>query len=220
MDKEEEMKNALFVLSCVVLLICTSRLAFAQENEHEWKIMPSVAIVKYFPGDHIRNGRGVEPFISPPIGWYSNSYNYSGTALNFTARCFNGDIKPLALTFGAGVNWYYEPDRYEVYPLASPWDGVGAKLDRQDFMTFPLSVGVQAVFPYASPENLMVFGGIEGNLHLISGNLNRGDQAKAGYSFVGGFAVKAFEFGVRYASFSDMSNLGVFFALRFKSFEI
>jgi hypothetical protein len=206
-------------VSMILVLGLVAATATAQEGDNNWKIMPSVGIVKYFPGEHIRKG-WVEPAIYPPMGRYSYWYNYSGTALNFEARCFNEEIRPLVLTFGAGVNWYYEPGRHEEYYLASHQSGVGAKLDRQDFTTFPLSVGAQAVYPYTSPDNLMVFGGIEGNLHLISANLDMGDQAKAGYSLVGGFAVKAFEFGVRYTSFSDIKNLGAYFALRFKSFEI
>jgi hypothetical protein len=64
----------------------------------------------------------------------------------------------------------------------------------------------------------MVFAGAEGNLHFVSGNLAVSQQAKAGYTVLGGFAVKFLEFGIRYTSFSDIKNLGAHFGLRFKSF--
>jgi hypothetical protein len=141
--------------------------------------------------------------------------------VSFSARCFNDDIKPLALTFSGGVTWYYVPD--QGYPSTSPAhinSSVGAVVGRQDFTAFPFSIGVQAVFPHASREKLMVFAGAEANVHLISGNVAMRDQAKAGYSVLGGVAVKFLEFGVRYTAFSDIKNLGAYFGLRFHSFGI
>ncbi len=98
--------------------------------------------------------------------------------------------------------------------------GVAARLRNEDFTTFPISVGVQAVFPYARRQKLMMFAGAEANVHLISGDVPMGDQAKAGYSVLGGFAVKFLEFGVKYTVFSDMKNLGAYFGLRFNEFGI
>jgi hypothetical protein len=183
--------------------------------------MPGIAIVKFFPGENIRTPGGLYYTTYPPMGPYFSEHNYAGTGLNFNARCFTDKIKPLALTFGGGITWYYQPDQmgYGVMPAFSP-SGVGATIGRQDFTAFPLSVGVQAVFPYASRENLMFFAGVEGNLELISGNLAIDQQAKAGYTVLGGFAVKFLEFGIRYTAFSDIKNLGAHFGLRFKSFGI
>lgn len=125
----------------------------------------------------------------------------------------------MAFTFGAAVNWYYQPNENIVYSVVPMDAGVGRMFRGGDFTTFPISIGVQAIYPYESPDRLMVYGGVEGNLQLISGNISISDQAKVGYSLVGGFAVKIFEFGVRYTSFSDIRNLGVQFGIRFKTFS-
>ena len=209
------MKTAAVILGLVVLVMSAS----AQEEEGEWKIMPGVTFVKYLPGERIYRNDGVPRIDPTPWPDYSSPYKYSGTGLNFTARCFNSEFKPVAFTFGAGVNWYYQPTEDVVNPPILAEAGVGKMLRGGDFNTFPLSVGVQAIYPYDSPDKLMVYGGVEGNLQLISGNINLGEQAKAGYSLVGGFAVKIFEFGVRYTSFSDITNLGVQLGMRFKTFS-
>lgn len=207
-------------MSVILLVFAVAPVLVAQEEESEWQIMPSVAIVKFFPGEDIRTQGEMYLPTYPVIMPYFTGHNYAGTGLNFSARCFSDDIKPLALTFGGGITWYYQPEQV-AYPLSaySP-SGVGAILGRQDFTAFPLSIGVQAVFPYASRENLMVFAGAEGNLQFISGNLAVNQQAKAGYTVLGGFAVKFLEFGVRYTAFSDIKNLGAHFGIRFKSFGI
>jgi len=41
-----------------------------------------------------------------------------------------------------------------------------------------------------------------------------------GTGVLAGLAVKAFAFGVRYTSFSDMANIGAQIGLRFSSFSI
>lgn len=181
--------------------------------------MPGLGVAKYFPGEGIITGGGVYLPTYPPIVYpYYGEHKYSGTGISFTARCFSDDIEPLALTFGAGATWYYLPDGYAV-PAASQ-QGVGAALGHQDFTAFPISIGVQAVLPYESREKLMVFAGAEGNVNLISGDLDMDEQAKVGFTLLGGFAVKFFEFSVRYTAFSDIKNLGAYFGLRFKSFGI
>ncbi len=207
-------------LSVILLLVLGATVLVAQEEESEWRIMPSVAIVKFFPGEDIQTPGEMYMPTYPVTMPYVTGNNYAGTGLNFSARCFSDDIKPLALTFGGGITWYYQPDQFGYpVPAYSPL-GVGATLGRQDFTAFPLSIGVQAVFPYASRENLMVFAGAEGNLQFISGNLAVNQQAKAGYTVLGGFAVKFLEFGIRYTAFSDIKNLGAHFGIRFKSFGI
>ncbi len=210
-------------LLCCVLCMCVAIPAvYAQdETDSEWRVMPSLSLVKYFEGETIFTGTGPYDVIYPPYSSYFPStipFKYAGTGLSFNARCFNDEIKPLALTFGGGITWYYEPD-HSGYAMMSPSPtGVGAMLRREDFTAFPISVGVQAVFPYARREKLMVFAGAEANVHLISGDVPIGDQAKAGYSVLGGVAVKFVEFGVKYTVFSDIKNLGAYFGLRFNSF--
>ena len=209
-------------MSIILLILVIAVPVFAQDEmtSPEWQIMPGVAIVKFFPGENIRTPGGIYFPTYPVMTPYFTEFNYAGTGLSFNARCFNDDIKPLALTFGAGITWYYQPDQmgYPITAYSQP--GVGAILGRQDFTAFPLSIGVQAVFPYTSRENLMLFAGVEGNLQFISGNLAIDQQAKAGYTVLGGFAVKFLEFGIRYTAFSDIRNLGAHFGLRFKSFGV
>ena len=208
----------------VFLAVLAAPALFAQEGDNsEWQIMPSVTVVKFFPGENIQSPGSIYDFTYPFMVSPYSVHTYSGTGVNFSARCFDDDIKPLALTFSGGVTWYYVPDQYMINFDAAPsfvHSGVGATIGRQDFAAFPLSVGVQAVYPYASRAKLMVFAGAEGNVHFISGNVAFGQQAKAGYTVLGGFAVKFLEFGIRYTAFSDIKNLGAYFGLRFKSFGI
>lgn len=204
----------------LLMLAVTPALLAQEETNAEWQIMPGVAVMKFFPGDNIRT-RGDMYFPTyPPMTPSFTEHNYAGTGVNFSARCFNDEFQPLAFTFSGGVSWYYQPEQ-TFYALTVPThSGVGAVLGRQDFTAFPVSVGVQAVFPYASREKLMAFAGAEGNLHFISGNLAMSQQAKAGYTILGGFAIKFLEFGIRYTAFSDIKNLGAYFGLRFKSFGV
>lgn len=206
----------------VLVFLAASVIAVGQDmDESQWKIMPGISVVKFFPGDNIRSRGDVIIAIYPtPEPFYYYRSTYAGTGLNFTARCFNEDLKPFALTFGGGVTWYYAPEReFAAVPVASPF-GIGEALHHDEFTAFPLSLGIQAVFPYASRDRLMAFAGVEGNLQLISGRVEMRRQAQAGFTLLGGVAVKFLEFGVRYTSFSDIKNLGAFFGLRFRSFGV
>ena len=215
------MKTLSIILSMVIV---APVLSAQDETPSDWQIMPSISVVKFFQGEEIVDQNIVYYPTYPAMYPYYDmtGYGYSGTGLNFTARCFNDEIKPLAFTFSGGITWYYQPDHYQ-YMLTSPAyvnSDIGFLMGHRDFTAFPFSVGVQAVFPYASRDRLMLFVGAEGNIHLIAGNVPTGDQAKAGYSVLGGVAVKFLEFGVRYTAFSDIKNLGAYFGLRFKSFGI
>jgi hypothetical protein len=204
----------------LLILGIASTLLAQEETSDDWRIMPSVTVVKFFPGRNIGRMSDVYMPTYPPMIQSYTEYNYAGTGINFSARCFSDEFKPLAFTFSGGISWYYQPEQV-YYPLTGPaQSGVGVALGRQDFTAFPVSIGVQAVFPYASREKLMFFAGAEGNLHFISGSIAMSEQVKAGYTVVGGFAVKIFEFGIRYTSFSDISNLGVHFGVRFNSFGV
>jgi hypothetical protein len=204
----------------VLLILAAAPALFAQEETNtDWQIMPSVSLTMFLEGKAIHHEGGVYLPTFPPMMPGFGTHKYAGTGLNFTARCFSEDIKPLALTFGAGATWYYRPGG-EAIAVPAAVQGAGEMIGPHDFMTFPISFGVQAVFPYATRDKLMGFAGVEGNLQLISAGLAMNEQAKAGYTILGGVAVKFFEFGVRYTSFSDIKNLGAYFGLRFKSFGI
>lgn len=207
------------ILILITVLACPN--AFSQDEQNsDWQIMPGIVVVKYFPGKAMPDRHDYYLTTYPPMFVPSYAeHKYEGTGVQFSARCFSEEIKPLALTFGAGATWYYRPERTYVYS-ASSQQGIGEVMGYRDFTAFPLSIGVQAVFPYAARNKLMMFAGIEGSLNFVSGDLDVNQQAKAGFTVLGGFAVKFFEFGVRYTSFSDIKNLGAHFGLRFKSFGI
>lgn len=207
-------------LSLVLFALCVLAGSVVAQEETDWKIMPGVVLVKYFPGADIRGQGEILPLIYPgDFTPYEYSYKYAATGIHFNVRSLHKDIKPFAVTFGGGVNWFYRPDRSHVVD-ALMHTGVAASMGRRDFTTFPLSAGVQIIYPYDSPERLMVHGGVEGNLQLVAGDIDISQQAKGGYSLLAGFAVKVFEFGVRYTSFSDLRNLGAHIGFRLNSFGI
>lgn len=203
-----------------LLAVCVVTVCVGQDDA-EWQVMPGVTLVKYFRGSDIHQRSDMYMPTFPPMIYAGyDAFSYEGTGILFNARVFSDEIKPLALTFGGGVNWFYQPDsRGIAYPSAAP-AGIGEIIGRRDFMTYPLSVGVQAIFPYESRKNLMFFGGLEMNVQFVSGDIAIARQTQVGYSVLGGFAVKIFEFGVRYTAFSDIRNLGAQVGLRFNSFGI
>ncbi|MEW6509380.1 MAG: hypothetical protein AB1428_00325 [Bacteroidota bacterium] len=210
-------------LACILAVIVAIPAAAQESPEPAWQLSPTIALTKYFPGANLN---GDTWYVYAPI--YSSSvvtpvttYRYAGTGVNFSVRAYHRDHPNLALTFGAGVTWFYDADRLS-HGIAAMHSlmGVGTQLQRNDFTAFPVSIGVQFVYPNEGRESLMFFAGGEGNLHLISGNVSMGEQAKLGYGLVGGFAVKIFEFGVRYTQFSDMRNLGAYLGFRLNPFAL
>ena len=89
------MKTLSIILSMVIV---TPLLRAQDEAMPDWQIMPSISIVKFFQGEDIVDQNIVYYPTYPAIYPYYDrtGYGYSGTGLNFTARCFNDDIKPLA----------------------------------------------------------------------------------------------------------------------------
>lgn len=210
-------------LSLMLLLLVLP--ASAQENQQPvWQFSPALSLTKYFPGAAIAGGSGwysQDPILFGFIPGPGHEFRYAGTGINFAVRAFNDEAPNLAVTFGAGVTWYYDAERPSSGVSAmSSLNGVGLQIGRNDFTAFPVSIGIQAVYPYAGRDNFMVFGGLEGNLHLIAGNVPMADQAQLGFGLTGGFAVKIFEFAVRYTQFSDMKNLGASIGFRLNSFSL
>jgi len=207
----------------IMLVLCVLP-AFAQENQQpSWQFSPALSLVKYFPGAGIAGGPAwgdPAPIYPGTIPSPEREFRYAGTGANFTVRVFNDEQPNLALTFGAGVTWFYDAERPWSAVMPSAASGIGTELRRNDFTAFPVSIGLQAVYPHAGRENFMLFGGLEGNLHLIAGNVPMADQAQLGFGLTGGFAVKIFEFGVRYTVFSDMKNLGAYLGFRLNPFTL
>ncbi len=195
----------------LLLVIFAPCMLVAQEdtNSQGFEMMPGITFVKLFPG---------APIEVP--GWDGvDEPAYAGSGLKFTVRGFPPSLPNLAITFGGGVTWFYDPQTS--HAITEPMEaGTGAQLWRESFTVFPLSVGAQAVYPSRGKEKLMFFAGAEGNLNLIDGRVMPGQQTKFGYTLLGGFVVSVFEFGVRYSAFSDLKNLGVHIGLRFKSFTL
>lgn len=187
---------------------------FAEDNQdHEWQLMPSILLVTYFPGATISS--------TTPYG-YVDEYKFSGVGFNFHVRGFHKQFPGVAFTFGGGINWFENVTRSPVYPVYGELagGGVGETLKHRGFRTFPLIVGVEAILPHSSERGVMFFAGGSVGMHFVDGNLDLGQQAKFGYSLGGGFAVKIFEFAVRYYSFSDIKNIGASLGLRFNSFVV
>ena len=207
------------------MLLLLALRASAQENQPAvWQLSPSLSLTKYFPGEDIAGASGWN-YGGPILAVYGypapgRAFRYAGTGVNFNVRAFNDQAPNMALTFGAGVTWYYDAERPGSSVIAMAASGIGDQIGNEGFMAFPISLGLQFVTPYDGRENFMVFGGLEGNLHLISGNVPMGDQAKLGFGLNGGFAVKIFEFGVRYTQFSDLRNLGATIGFRLNPFTL
>jgi hypothetical protein len=198
----------------LVLVISVASLAAAQESAGSgWRIMPSALFIQYLPGEQIRDEDYKLFFDDVYAG-----YKYSGVGLSFNVRCFTESIRNVALTFGSGVNWFSVP-RTSDYAVPEV-SGIGSTLHRQDFRTFPLTAGLQFVQPYDSREQLMFYIGPEVSVHFVSGNVDITRQTQVGFNVVGGFAVKIFEFGIRYSSFSDLKNIAAHLGVRFNSFDI
>jgi len=194
---------------------------FGQEKtETTWEIMPSIALVRYFPGEPVFADGGYGPILFGPEGSNRVEARYAGTGMAVSIRFFHESLPNIALTLGGGINWYSGPDQphYAVMSLATA--GVGQIEHNRTFTTFPLSVGAQVVYPRAGRQSMMFFAGGEFTVHFVDGDLDIRQQAKLGYGLVGGFAVKIFEFGVRYSAFSDMKNLGAHIGLRFNPFTL
>ena len=126
-------------LSIILSMVIVAPLLRAQdETPSDWQIMPSISVVKFFQGEDIVDQNIVYYPTYPAMYPYYDmtGYGYSGTGLNFTARCFNDEIKPLAFTFSGGITWYYQPDHYQ-YMLTSPAyvnSYIGFLMGHRDFL--------------------------------------------------------------------------------------
>jgi hypothetical protein len=220
-------------ISCLVFVVLVGvSSCLSQDNvdlrSASWRLSPTLSLTKYLPGT---------PVVAAPtwgiyqpglvIGASSDDFRYSATGLDFSVRCYHEAVRNLALTFGSGVRWFYSADLRVTSgtPPVAPANeekaaGIGEMTQPGDFMVFPIAVGVQAVFPYDQRDLFMVFGGVEGNVNFISGDIPRDQQAKLGYAIVGGFAVRVFEFGIRYSEISDLKNLGAYFGFRLNSITL
>jgi hypothetical protein len=227
----------------VAIVFVQSFMIAQEETSSDWKIMPSISVTKLFSLGHRNNYDDVQPLIYPPIGrdGFTNSVNiFSATGVSFSARFLNQDFEPFAFTLSAGANWFRNRDQDSPIPyfaIGGPsilvgdstrlpvfdFRGYRGGFDGREnggFMSFPVSLGAQILFPYEKIDKLMFFAGVEGNLHFLSERAFNRRQVEAGFSAVGGVAIKMFEFGVRYSRFARMNNVGVQAGIRFNQFTL
>jgi len=210
--------------AAVVLLIvlAVGIPARSQTNDSFWTFQPRLAIGKLLPGSplDVEQPLWLVPTVdmfAPPSAF---SVRYEGTALDLSVRAFPADLGWIALTLGGGLTWFYRSDHRQNTILMSADKGVGEQLAPGDFITFPLSAGVQLVYPETGRNDFMVFAGLQGTANFISGDVPMDQQVKGGFGVTAGFAVKVFEVGLRYEAFSDMRNLGAYLGFRLNPFEM
>jgi hypothetical protein len=207
----------------VVLLVTLATLApaRAQTDTNFWTFQPRLSIGKLLPGSPIEQEQSryypAVDFVFVPS---APSIRYQGTTLDLNVRAFPAGVGWIALTLGGGVTWFSRTDHAHDDPVLMADKGIGEQLAPGDFVAFPLSAGIQLVYPETGRSDFMLFAGLQGTANFISGDVPMDQQIKGGFGFSAGFAVKVFELGLRYESFSDMRNLGVYLGFRLNPFEM
>lgn len=195
-----------------VLFFAISQVLGQDALQSEWRIMPGIVFVNYFPSAPVR-------ISSPPS---TDEYNFEGVGFQFIARAFHPNYPDLAFNFSGGINWFGNAHRLPDYGImpSTRTDGVGATLKRKSFRTFPLMVGLEWIYPRSAERTVMFYAGGNAGFHFVDGDLGLDQQTKFGYTLGAGFVVKVFEFGVRYYSFSDLRNIGAHLGVRLNSFPL
>jgi hypothetical protein len=197
--------------------------ALAQESGWaKWTIQPHISLGKLLPGSSIK-GASSDFFFTDSRAYAPTmtQYQYAGTALGFGFRAFPAEHPWLAVVLGGGIRWFYRPGSSAITdPVMTTAEGVGVQLAPRDFTVYPITLGVQLATPSRLRRDFMLFAGIEGTANFVSGDLPMDQSVKPGAAFTAGFAVKVFELGIRYETFSDIQNLGVCIAFRLNPFEL
>ena len=204
------------------LLITFSTMAFAQyqDNTKEWRIFPEIQVVRYFPGHQFSSNS--YNFFGPT----TFQYQYSGFGGAVGARVMNRNIPGLALTLSGGAVSFYKPQLGYTVTSAVPVQtgSTAASLlagdeNMGDFFAFPISVGLQGIWPLDGFDKFRLFAGIEASGYFIDGSVAPHAQSRFGYSAIGGFGIGIVDLGVRYSQFADMNNMGVFVGFCLKPYE-
>ena len=209
---------------CILLALivtCPGSRVVSQESHTSWTAHPTLSLGKLFPGsplDHTADPILYDLQTFAPAG--TTTFRYEGTALNVSVRLYPPSLNWLALTLGGGVTWFYRSDDEPVMTNQPADEGIARSLIPGDFVAFPVFAGAQAIFPADRRHDFALFAGVELAAHFISGDVSVGEQIQPGFGISCGFAVKVFEFGVRYQSFSDMRNLGAYGGIRFAPFDL
>lgn len=210
---------------CVALIFITyfCSEAIAQESTwSKWTFQPHISLGKLLPGSTIDVvSPDFFPFSGQSFLTGRSQYQYTATTVGFGFRASANETPWLAVILGGGICWFYRPDVPRAYGIAAMMEeGVGAQIAPSDFTVYPLTLGLQAMYPSRSSRDFMLFAGVEGTANFVSGELPMDQSIKGGFGLTAGFAVKVFELGVRYQAFSDLRNLGVYLAFRLTPFEI
>jgi hypothetical protein len=224
-----------------VMLLLFSATCFGQEEPvAEWKVMPSISVVKLFSVGQRYDMYDVRVMNTPTVGVYptQGNTNLSATGVSFSARFLNKEFEPFAFTLNAGAQWYRNENKAPKYPVGAyggypipPRDSLRAPMpnvfappmygtDSDHFMSFPIGAGAQFVFPYDKIDKLMFFAGAEGNVSFLSRSIAGRRQVEGGFTLLGGVAIKMVELGVRYSRFAGSNYVGVQAGIRFKQFSV
>lgn len=211
------MKNVIAVL----MLALGGSVADAQYESHakDWQIIPEIAVVRYLPGHEFSFG---ETWLD---GSSSGTYQYSGFGGNLFVRFLNKRFPGVALTLSGGAISFYKPDQTYAVPAYAPVlhataaTTLGGDSRVGDFFAFPVSLGLQGMWPFQHYDKFRVFAGLEASAYFVDGSVAPHAQTRIGYSALGGFGVGIVELGARYSQFADMKNLGVFFGLCLKPYD-
>lgn len=227
------------ILTVAVLLFGSACYA-QEEGVSEWKIMPTISIAKHFPIGNRHAAYDIRPMVYPPVGGLPPQENdgLTATGISFSARFLNKDFEPFAFTLSAGANWYRNAERRSDFPIvayggtpmpntdslrfAAPnfYSSNMLGMESDHFMSFPIGLGAQIVFPYDKINKLMFYAGAEGNLNFLSRRVVGRHQVEAGFALVGGVAIKMVELGVRYSRFAGANYVGVQAGIRFNQFSV
>ena len=208
--------------SIVVLMLafgCSVAAAQYEQNAKEWRVMPEIMVVRYLPGYEFQWG---DVWLD---GASSGTYRYSGFGGNLFVRFMNTRFPGLALTLSGGATSFYKPDQTYVYYAAAPGlhatttSTLGGDQHVGDFFVFPVSIGLQGMWPFQNYDKFRVFAGVEASAYFVDGSVAPRAQTRFGYSAAGGFGVGIVELGARYSQFADMRNIGVFFGVCLKPYD-
>jgi hypothetical protein len=194
--------------------------AVSQEAPATWTVQPTLALGKFFPGVKIEHNQPPTQFEGEFIFRPPSEFQYEGTSLGVAVRLYPPWADFVALTLGGGITWFYESGMAPVTSPVPADDGIGQTLIPGEFIDFPLTAGIQLILPAGRAHDFAVHAGLDLGAHFISGNVEMKDQIHVGYGISCGFAVKVFEFGLKYQAFSDMKNLGAYGGIRFTPFEL
>lgn len=224
----------------IVLIIALATPLFAQESA-AWKVMPTISVTTAFSMEGSRHHHAIRPLWYPTelTSPFLENEGFSSTGVLFTARFLNADMEPLAVTLSAGANWYHhrnEPMMPQMlayggppfpsdstrppFPVGGAMYGGFYDRDGGSLVGFPMSLGVQFLFPYEKIDKLMFFAGVEGNMAFMSQRVLSGRQVEWGGSLVGGIAVKKIEAGIRFSRFAQRNSIGLQLGIRFNHISL